>query len=172
MPAAFLKCLLPSLILMIFETAIGETYAAFGTYMAYIWIKYSPLSVWYDLGTVLARFRGGATISKQSTFQIFLNFGRGGGAIKNQFFPNSKKSKLSWGGGAWKLWTFSTIYGIFCSEPKEYLMNNEIIWKILQYLKSVSMFITRRLTNWTYLSLKSFNQNTLITKCFSLFPLS
>ena len=57
-------CLLPSLILMIYETAIGEIYATFGTYMAYIWIKYSPLSVWYDLGTVLARFRGGATISK------------------------------------------------------------------------------------------------------------
>ena len=56
--------LLPSLILMIYETAIGEIYATFGTYMAYIWMKYSPLSVYYDLGTVWARFRGGATISK------------------------------------------------------------------------------------------------------------
>ena len=60
----FLACLLPSLSLIIYETAIGEIYATFSTYMAYIWIKYSPLSVWYDLGTVLARFRGGATISK------------------------------------------------------------------------------------------------------------
>ena len=29
-------CLLPSLILMIYETAIGEIYATFGTYVAYI----------------------------------------------------------------------------------------------------------------------------------------
>ena len=29
-------CLLPSLILMIYETAIGEIYATFGTYMAYL----------------------------------------------------------------------------------------------------------------------------------------
>ena len=29
-------CLLPSLSLMIYETAIGEIYATFGTYMAYM----------------------------------------------------------------------------------------------------------------------------------------
>ena len=32
----FAACLLPSLILMIYETAIGEIYATFGTYMDYI----------------------------------------------------------------------------------------------------------------------------------------
>ena len=80
------------------------------------------VSVLYDLGTVLARVRGGATISKQSTFQIFPNFGRGGGSSKINFFPNSKKSKLSQGGGSRKLWTFSTIWDIFFLEGSPNVM--------------------------------------------------
>ena len=40
-----------ALAFMIYDTDIGEIYATFGTYMAYIWI-----SVRYDLGTVLAKY--------------------------------------------------------------------------------------------------------------------
>ena len=51
--------------------------------MVQAWLIYDrkchAVSVRYDLGTVLARVKGGATISKMSTFQIFPNFGRGGG---------------------------------------------------------------------------------------------
>ena len=66
---------------------------------------------------VLARVRGGGTISKKSTFQIFPNFGRGGGegVIENQFFPKSKIVQIILGGeGSRNLWTFSTISDIFC----------------------------------------------------------
>ena len=46
----------------------------------------------YDLGTVLARVRGGETISKQSTFQIFPNFGRGGGGHRKSNFSQIQNS--------------------------------------------------------------------------------
>ena len=53
-----------------------------------------------------------------STFQIFPNFGRGGGVIENQIFPKFKIVHiiLGGGGGARKLWTFSTIWDISCLE--------------------------------------------------------
>ena len=89
--------LLPSLILMIYETAIGEIYATFSTYMAYIWMKYSPLSVCYDLGTVWASFRGVQRYQNSVHLKIFPISVEGGGSLKINFFPNSKKSKLSWG---------------------------------------------------------------------------
>ena len=73
------------LILMIKGQDIGDIKAKFTTYMAYIWLKSSNLSVRYDLGIVLVRIRGAAMISKLSTFQIFPNFGKGG--IKFTIFP-------------------------------------------------------------------------------------
>ena len=71
-------------------------------HLANIWPIYEQngpnVSVRYDLGTVLARVKGGATVIKTSTFQIFPNFGRGGGSSNLNFFPNSKQSTLSQGG--------------------------------------------------------------------------
>ena len=45
--------------------------------------------------------------------------------IENQFFPKFKKVQiiLGGGGGSRKLWTFPTIYGIFCSEPSPKKLN-------------------------------------------------
>ena len=61
-------------------------------HLVHIWPIYeynSPnVSVGYDLGTVLARVRGGATISKKSTFQIFPNFLGGGVKKIMDFFQN------------------------------------------------------------------------------------
>ena len=51
----------------------------------------SPFIVFYSL-TVLARVRGGATMSKYSTFQIFPNFGRGGGGHRKSIFSQIQKS--------------------------------------------------------------------------------
>ena len=42
-----------------------------------------------------------------STFQIFPNFGRGGGVIENQFFPKFKKVQNILGGGG------QENYGLF-----------------------------------------------------------
>ena len=51
----------------------------FSQHLVPMWLIYdlnSPnLSIRYDLGTVLARVRGGATCSKMSTFQIVPHFG-------------------------------------------------------------------------------------------------
>ena len=59
-------------------------------HLVHIWPTYewySPhVSVWYDLDTVLARVRGGLTISKKSIFQFFPNFGQGGG-VWSRIFP-------------------------------------------------------------------------------------
>ena len=56
-----------------------------------------------------------------STFQIFPNFGRGGGVIENQFFPKFKIVHIILGGGgSRKLWTFSTICEIFYLECSPY----------------------------------------------------
>ena len=52
------------------------------------------VSVWYVLGTVLARVRGGTTMSIFSQIQKSPNYPRGEG-------------------GSRKLWTFSTIWDIF-----------------------------------------------------------
>ena len=49
-----------------------------------------------------------------STFQIFPNFGRGGGVIENQIFPKFKKGPHYPGGGGQENWTFSTICDISC----------------------------------------------------------
>ena len=45
-------------------------------------------------------------------FKFFPISVEGGGLSKINFFPNSKQSKLSWGGSR-KLWTFYTICDIF-----------------------------------------------------------
>ena len=52
--------------------------------------------------------------SKFSQFQIFPKLDPRGGGAKFPIFPNSKKSKTSWGReGSRKLWTFSTFCVIF-----------------------------------------------------------
>ena len=58
-----------------------------------------------------------------STFQIFPNFGRGGGGvIENQIFPKFKIVHIILGGGgSRKLWTFSTICDISCLDGSPYL---------------------------------------------------
>ena len=52
--------------------------------------KNPDVSVRYDLGTVFARVRGGATFSNLSAFQIFPKFGPRGGQSNINVFPNSK----------------------------------------------------------------------------------
>ena len=77
--------------------------------------KVPILSVRYDLGTVLARVRGGGTISKMSTCQIFHNFGQGGeGHQKSVFSPQIQVSPNYPGGGQENYELFSTICDIFC----------------------------------------------------------
>ena len=52
-----------------------------------------------------------------STFQIFPNFGRGGGVIENQIFPKFKIVHIILGGGGVKkIMDFSTICDIFFLE--------------------------------------------------------
>ena len=69
----------------------------------------------YDLGTVLTRVNGGATISKLSTFPIFPDLGLRGGLSNLNFFQNQKNLPFPpvWG-GAKKLWPFPTFWNIFC----------------------------------------------------------
>ena len=59
--------------------------------------------------------RGGSENSNFSQFQIFPKLGTGGGVIEFQIFPKFKKvqNMLGEGGGAGKLWTFSTFWDIF-----------------------------------------------------------
>ena len=59
-----------------------------------------------------------------STFQIFPNFGRGGGVIENQIFPKFKIVHIILGGvGSRKLWTFSTICDISFLDCSPYECN-------------------------------------------------
>ena len=52
---------------------------------------------------------GGFPKFKIFPIQHFSQLGQMGGALNFQFFQNSKKSKLSWGSGSGKLYTFSTF---------------------------------------------------------------
>ena len=100
---------------MIYGTDIGEIYATFGTYMAYIWIKLSPCIslIWFRYS--FSKGQGGFNDIKIVYISNFSQFRSRGGVIKNQIFPKFKIVHIILGGGgSKKLWTFSTICDISC----------------------------------------------------------
>ena len=57
----------------------------------------------------------------------------GGGSSNIIFFPNSKQSTLSWGGGPRKSWTFSTIWDIFFLECyPQMIISTQLIFKVVR----------------------------------------
>ena len=91
--------------------------------MAYIWIKLSPcislIWFWYGFnqGQKVCNDIKIVYISKFSQFQS-----REGGSLKINFFPNSKKSKLSLGGGGGQ-----GNYGVFPHFMAFFVLNPPLI---------------------------------------------
>ena len=83
---------------MIYGTDIGEIYATFGTYMAYIWIKLSPCIslIWFRYS--FSKGQGGFNDIKIVYISNFSQFRSRGGVIENQFFPKFKKVQIILGG--------------------------------------------------------------------------
>ena len=103
-----------TLILMIYETDVCNIWYIYGLYMNKIAAMYQYM--------IHVRFQQGSEGVQRYQNSLHFKFSpisvEGGGSSKINFFPNSKKSKLSQGGGgSRKLWTFSTNYGIFYFEP-------------------------------------------------------
>ena len=111
-----------TLIFMIYGTDIGEIYATFGTYMAYIWIKLSPCIslIWFRYG-----FSQGQKACNDIIIVYISNFSqfrsRGGGHRKSIFSQIQKSPNYPRGGGGQENYgLFSTNYGIFYFEPSPY----------------------------------------------------
>ena len=80
-------------------------------HICHIYEHNSPhVSVLYDLGTVLARVRGGIKIVYISNFS---QFRLRGGVIENQFFPKFKKIQNLLGGGGQENYGLFPQFGTF-----------------------------------------------------------
>ena len=78
-----------------------------------------------------------------STFQIFPNFGQGGGVIENQIFPKFKIVHIILGGGGSRiLWTFSTICDISFLDGSPYQNQNLVLFCLLSFAKSSAIKYT------------------------------
>ena len=121
MPAAFLKCLLPSCVPAAFLdfNDIWDCYwwdicnirYIYGLYMNKIFPIISL--IWFRNG--FSKVQRGCNDIKIVYISNFSQFrSKGGGVIENQFFPKFKKVQIIL--GSRKLLTFSTNYGIFYFE--------------------------------------------------------
>ena len=101
--------------------------------------QFDMILVWFQQGS-----EGVQRYQNSLHFKFFPNQVRGGGWSSNIiFFPNSKQSTLSQGGGSRKLWTFSTICEIFfldCSPQWKFIILCQIcmIYGILKTMETLS----------------------------------
>ena len=95
----------------------------------------------YQFDMIYVRFQHGSEGRQRYQNRLHFKFfpiSVKGGSSKIKFFPNSKQSKLSWGGWSRKLWTVSTICDIFFMAPLR-LLFCPAHWTYLS--KSVCMYV-------------------------------